>query len=59
MKDYTLLIVVDDNDLRSILVEQLQIHKEFEVLQAKTAEIGIIVAQKDNVDLAIFDVVLP
>ncbi|WP_438721672.1 response regulator transcription factor [Bartonella rochalimae] len=59
MKDYTLLIVVDDNDLRSILVEQLQIHKEFEVLQAKTAEIGIIVAQKDNVDLAIFDVELP
>ncbi|AQX21997.1 DNA-binding response regulator, OmpR family, containing REC and winged-helix (wHTH) domain [Bartonella sp. CDC_skunk] len=59
MKDYTLLIVVDDNDLRSILVEQLQIHKEFEVLQAKTTEIGIIVAQKDNVDLAIFDVELP
>ncbi|ATO57998.1 response regulator transcription factor [Bartonella sp. 1-1C] len=59
MKDYTLLIVVDDNDLRSILVEQLQIHKEFEVLQTKTAEIGIIMAQKESVDLAIFDVGLP
>ncbi|OPB32333.1 response regulator transcription factor [Bartonella sp. AR 15-3] len=59
MKDHTLLIVEDDNDLRSILVEQLQIHKEFEVLQAETAEIGITVAQKENVDLAIFDVKLP
>ncbi|MCL6229108.1 response regulator transcription factor [Bartonella bilalgolemii] len=59
MKDYTLLIVEDDNDLRSILVEQLQIHKEFEVLQAETAEIGVTVAQKENVDLAIFDVKLP
>ncbi|AQX28558.1 MULTISPECIES: response regulator transcription factor [unclassified Bartonella] len=59
MNDHTLLIVEDDNDLRSILVEQLQIHKEFTVFQAKTAEIGISIAQKKNVDLAIFGIELP
>ncbi|CBI77007.1 two-component response regulator [Bartonella clarridgeiae 73] len=59
MNDHTLLIVEDDNDLRPILVEQLQIHKEFKVLQAKTAEIGITIAQKENVDLAIFGIELP
>ncbi|MCZ2327881.1 response regulator transcription factor [Bartonella sp. F02] len=59
MNDYTLLIVENDNDLRPILVEQLQIHEEFKVLQAKTAEGGIKIAQEKNVDLAIFDIQLP
>lgn len=54
MNDYTLLIVEDDDDLRSILVEQLQMHKEFAVFQAKTAEAGITISQEQNVDLVIF-----
>ncbi|XP_032746566.1 sensory transduction protein regX3-like [Rattus rattus] len=58
MNHYTLLIVEDDNDLRPILVEQLQMHKEFEVLQAKTAEAGIAITQEKNIDLAILDIEL-
>lgn len=54
MNRYTLLIVEEDNDLRPILVEQLQMHKEFEVFQAKTAEAGITITQERNVDLAVF-----
>ncbi|MCZ2157866.1 response regulator transcription factor [Bartonella sp. 220] len=56
MNCYTLLIVEENDDLRPILVEQLQIHKEFEVLQAKTAEAGIIIAQEKHIDLAIFGI---
>ncbi|AGF76531.1 response regulator transcription factor [Bartonella vinsonii] len=56
MNCYTLLIVEEDDDLRAILVEQLQIHKEFEVLQAKTAEAGIIIAQEKHIDLTIFGI---
>ncbi|WP_019222979.1 response regulator transcription factor [Bartonella rattaustraliani] len=58
MSRYTLLIVAEDNDLRPILVQQLQIHKEFEVLQAKTAEAGITITQENNIDLAILDIEL-
>lgn len=58
MNHYTLLIVEEDNDLRPILVEQLQMHKEFEVLQAKTAEAGIAITQEKNIDLAILDIEL-
>ncbi|GAA5096233.1 response regulator transcription factor [Bartonella acomydis] len=59
MTHYTLLIVEADNDLRPILVEQLQIHKEFEILQVKTAKAGITITQTNNVDLAIFGLQLP
>ncbi|WP_336287555.1 MULTISPECIES: response regulator transcription factor [unclassified Bartonella] len=59
MNRYTLLIVEEDDDLRPILVKQLQIHKEFKVLQAKTAEAGITIAQEENIDLAIFGIELP
>ncbi|MBB4075827.1 DNA-binding response OmpR family regulator [Bartonella fuyuanensis] len=58
MNHYTLLIVEDD-DLRPILVEQLQMHQEFEILQAKTAEAGMKIIQKKNIDLAILDIELP
>ncbi len=40
MNQYSLLIVENDNDLRQILIEQLQIHKEFKVFQEQTAEAG-------------------
>ncbi|ATP13029.1 DNA-binding response regulator [Bartonella henselae] len=59
MNFYTLLIVENDNDLRPILIEQLQTHKEFKIFQAKTAETGITIAQEENVDLAIFATELP
>ena len=59
MTDRTLLIVDDDDDLRSILVEQLQMHEEFNVLQESTAKKGIETARKENVDLVIMDVGLP
>lgn len=58
MNRYTLLIVEENDDLRSILVEQLQMHKEFEVFQEKTAEAGITITQEKNVDLAIFGIEL-
>ncbi|WP_208437104.1 response regulator transcription factor [Bartonella taylorii] len=58
MNRYTLLIVEENDDLRPILVEQLQMHKEFEVFQAKTAEAGITITQEKNVDLAIFGIKL-
>ncbi|MBB5073674.1 DNA-binding response OmpR family regulator [Bartonella callosciuri] len=58
MNRYTLLIVEEDNDLRPILVEQLQMHKEFEIFQAKTAEAGITIIQEKNVDLAIWGIEL-
>ncbi|GAA5108106.1 response regulator transcription factor [Bartonella jaculi] len=59
MTIYTLLIVENDDDLRPILVEQLQIHKEFKVFQAKTAAAGIAIAKEKNIDLAIFGIELP
>lgn len=59
MTDRTLLIVDDDDDLRSILVEQLQMHEEFNVLQESTGKKGIETARKGNVDLIIMDVELP
>ncbi|EJF85216.1 response regulator transcription factor [Candidatus Bartonella washoeensis] len=59
MNKHTLLIVENDDDLRAILKEQLQIHKEFKVFQAKTAKVGITIAQEKNVDLAILGIELP
>lgn len=59
MTDRTLLIVDDDEDLRSILVEQLQMHEEFNVLQESTAAKGLETARKENVDLIIMDIGLP
>lgn len=59
MTDRTLLIVDDDEDLRSILVEQLQMHEEFNVLQESTAAKGLETARNGNVDLIIMDIGLP
>ncbi|WP_332065183.1 response regulator transcription factor [Bartonella sp. CB189] len=59
MNCYTLLIVEQNNDLLPIFIEQLQIHKEFKIFQAQTAESGIAIAQKENIDLAILDTELP
>lgn len=53
------ILVVDDDDLRGILVEQLQMHEEFTVLAAHNAAKAIETVRKENIDLIIMDVGLP
>ena len=59
MTSRTILIVDDDDDLRSTLVEQLSLYEEFEVLQEGTAGKGVAAARAGVVDLLIMDVGLP
>src|SRR5215217_993259 len=55
----TLLIVDDDNDLRTALAEQLQLHEEFAVVQADTAGDGARLGKEARPDLILLDVDLP
>jgi DNA-binding response OmpR family regulator len=59
MTSRTILIVDDDDDLRSTLVEQLSLVEEFEVLQEPTAAKGVAAARAGLIDLLIMDVGLP
>ena len=59
MTGRTILIVDDDEDLRSILVEQLELCEEFQILQEDNATKGIQTARNGIVDLLIMDVGLP
>lgn len=54
-----ILIVDDDEDLRSSLRDQLALHDEFEVTTAGTASKGVEIARADHFDLILFDVGLP
>lgn len=54
-----ILIVDDDDTLRETLVEQLDLHEEFDIATASTATAGIQQARNDRVDLLILDVGLP
>jgi DNA-binding response OmpR family regulator len=54
-----ILIVDDDEDLRSSLHDQLALHDEFEVTVASTASKGVETAKGDHFDLILFDVGLP
>ena len=54
-----ILIVDDDEDLRSSIRDQLALHDEFEVVVAGTAAKGIETAKGDHFDLLLFDVGLP
>ena len=54
-----ILVVDDDDDLRAALVEQLDLHEEFETAGAATAQAGIQIAKAGHVDLIIMDVGLP
>lgn len=54
-----ILIVDDDGDLRSLLVEQFDYHDEFETLQAATAGEAIRLTMQSLPDLIIMDVSLP
>ena len=54
-----ILIVDDDEDLRSSLHDQLALHDEFDVTEAGTAGKGIETARGTHFDLLLFDVALP
>ena len=53
------LLVDDDDDLRTSLKDQLVLHDEFEVSEAGTASKGIEAAKSGSFDLVVFDVGLP
>src|SRR4029078_3063034 len=55
----TILIVEDDADLRSALVEQLALHDEFEAVAVDSGTKGVQTAKNGQVDLVIMDVGLP
>src|SRR5690606_17000439 len=59
MTGRTILIVDDDDDLRSILVEQLELSGEFHIRQENNATSGMQTARENHVDLLIMDVGLP
>ena len=59
MTSRTILIVDDDDDLRTTLAEQLALYEEFEVLQQPTAGKGIAAVRAGLIDLLIMDVGLP
>ncbi|MFN0265106.1 response regulator transcription factor [Tepidamorphus sp. 3E244] len=54
-----ILIVDDDDILRDTLVEQLDLHEEFEIQTADSAAKGIAIAKSERIDLLILDVGLP
>lgn len=56
---HNILIVDDDEDLRSILIDQLSLHPEFKIFQEDTAEKGMQTARANNISLLIMDVGLP
>jgi DNA-binding response OmpR family regulator len=53
------LLVDDDDDLRTSLKDQLVLHDEFEVHEAGTATKGMEAARNGRFDLVVFDVGLP
>lgn len=59
MNKRRILLVDDDADLRQTLVEQLEVHPEFEILQAGTANDALKSTRENNIDLTILDVGLP
>lgn len=59
MNKRRILLVDDDADLRQTLVEQLKDQREFEVLEAGSANDALKSVRAHNVDLMILDVGLP
>ncbi|OYX35807.1 MAG: DNA-binding response regulator [Caulobacterales bacterium 32-69-10] len=55
----TILIVDDDDDLRSALAEQISLEDEFTAVEASTGEAGIAAALAQRPDLILLDVDLP
>jgi DNA-binding response OmpR family regulator len=54
-----ILIVDDDAELRTALVEQLALHDEFEAVAVDTGTKGVQEAKAGQIDLVIMDVGLP
>ena len=54
-----ILIVDDDEDLRSSLRDQLALYDEFEIATASTAAEGLEATRNSHLDLILFDVGLP
>lgn len=54
-----ILVVDDEDDLRESLIDQLELHEEFETESAATATEGMAKAKSDSVDLILLDVGLP
>ncbi|MCU0831481.1 MAG: response regulator transcription factor [Rhizobiaceae bacterium] len=59
MTSRTLLVVDDDDILRTTLVEQLSLYEEFSVIQEATAAKGVHTARSAIIDLMVMDVGLP
>ena len=59
MSTRTILIIEDDDDLRSALVEQLTIYDEFDIIDSNTAISGLELVAERQVDLVIMDIGLP
>jgi DNA-binding response OmpR family regulator len=55
----TILVIDDDDDLRTALVEQIELEDEFHAEQAATAMLGVEAAKTVQPDLILLDVDLP
>jgi len=55
----TILVIDDDDDLRTALVEQIELEDEFRAEQASTAAAGVEAAKTVQPDLILLDVDLP
>lgn len=55
----TILIIDDDDDLRELLREQLELHGEFLAVQAASAGEGVRLAREKRPDLILLDLDLP
>ena len=54
-----ILVCDDDTELRTALVEQLQLYDEFQIKEAATATAAVQAAKADHFDLLLMDVGLP
>ena len=54
-----LLLIDDDDTLRKMLAEQLQLHEEFSIIEANTGAEALEHAKLDYYDVIILDVGLP
>ncbi len=58
MSQKKILLVDDDNDLRSVLSDALET-ANFTILQAKDGEEGLMLALKEKPDLILLDIMMP
>jgi len=59
MASRTILVVDDDNDLRTNLVEQLQLETDFKIIEMDKAADALELVARENIDLVLMDVGLP